>query len=90
MLLYLPVPLVQFLVHVFVCLENAGEVHGGGHGATAPVLAPGRPSATAEPRRAHNRWMEDLRSRTEDTHSGGISFKSPRIFVIFNPRSLAH
>ena len=43
-------PLVQILVHVIACLENADEIHGGGHGATVPVAASGRPSA-AENRR---------------------------------------
>jgi len=68
-------PLVQFFVHVVVGLENADEIHGGGHGAIVPESVPGRPSATAEPRQAHNRWMEDLRPKTEDTPSGRTLLK---------------
>ena len=80
MLLYLPIPLVLFLVHSFMCLEFAGELHGGGHGATTPAPASGQPSATAAPRSVFNYRMEDQRSRLERTVSAVKFVKEPLNF----------
>ena len=62
-------PLVLFLVYGSTRLEFAGELHGGGHGATAPALAFGRPSATASAQERSRPSLDDQRPSIEHTGS---------------------
>ena len=83
-------PSARFLAHGLASWHSTGEVHGGAHGGhRAGVLGGGRPPR-GSPLRVVDRLIKDEGIGSEGTPSGGISFKSPWVFLIFTPPSFTH